>query len=108
GLWGVVILGGGWTILWLANRLHKRLVLFLSGAGGRGTAAEQENRARTLVGVLQNALRTTVVAAAAIMVLEEIGVPVGPLLGGVAVSGLAVAVGARTLTTAQFSGFLAL
>src|SRR5262245_50784137 len=94
------------VILWLANRFHKRLVVFL--AGGRCTAAEQENRARTLVGVMHNALRTVVIALAAMMLLEEIGVSIGALLGGVAVAGLAVAFGAQSLIKDYFTGFLIL
>jgi small conductance mechanosensitive channel len=94
------------VILGLANRFHKRLVIFL--AGGRGTAVEQENRARTLVGVMHNALRTVVVAMAVMMLLEEIGVSIGALLGGVAVAGLAVAFGAQSLIKDYFTGFLLL
>jgi len=94
------------AILWLANRFHKRLVVFL--AGGRGTPAEQENRARTLVGVMHNALRTVVIAIAVMMLLEEIGVSIGALLGGVAVAGLAVAFGAQSLIKDYFTGFLIL
>lgn len=94
------------VILWLANRFHQRLVVFL--AGGRGTAAEQENRARTLVGVMHNALRTVVIAIAVIMLLAEIGVNIGALLGGVAVAGLAVAFGAQSLIKDYFTGFLIL
>jgi small-conductance mechanosensitive channel len=102
----VIILLVASAILWTANRLHKRLVRFL--AGGRGTAAEQENRARTVVGVMHNALRTAVIALACIMLLEEIGVNIGPLLGGVAVVGLAVAFGTQQLIKDYFTGFLVL
>jgi moderate conductance mechanosensitive channel len=102
----VIILLVATGILSLANRLHKRLVRFL--AGGRGTAAEQENRARTVVGVMHNALRTTVIALACILLLEEVGVNIGPLLGGVAVVGLAVAFGTQQLIKDYFTGFLVL
>jgi small conductance mechanosensitive channel len=108
GLSVLLILAMAAGILWLANRLHKRLVTILAGHATRGTAAEQENRARTLVGVLHNALRTAVIAVAAIMVLEEIGVKVSALLGGVAVAGLAVAFGAQSLIKDFFTGFLVL
>src|SRR5439155_19877228 len=87
---------------------QRRLVVLWAGQTTRGTAAEQENRARTLVGVLSNALRTAVIAVAAIMVLDEIGVKVGALLGGVAVAGLAVAFGAQSLIKDYFTGFLVL
>ncbi len=102
----VLILVLATVILWLANRFHKRLVIFL--AGGRGTAAEQENRARTLVGVMHNALRTVVIGTAVMMLLAEIGVNIGALLGGVAVAGLAVAFGAQSLIKDYFTGFLVL
>jgi small-conductance mechanosensitive channel len=96
------------VILWLANRLHGRLVRLLAGSPPRGSALEQENRARTLVGVLHNALRTVVIALGAIMVLDTFGIPVTALLGGVAVVGLAVAFGAQSLIKDYFTGFLVL
>lgn len=95
-------------ILWLANLLHARAVQFLAGYSSRGSSFEQENRARTLVGVMHNTLRSTVYALACIMILEEVGVPVGPLLGGVAVFGIAVAFGVQSLVKDYFSGFLVL
>ncbi len=103
-----VILTAVCTILWLANRLHARLVRLLAGSPQRGTALEQENRARTLVGVLHNALRTIVIALGVIMAMDAIGIPVAPLLGGVAVVGLAVAFGAQSLIKDYFTGFLVL
>jgi len=108
GLSLVLVVLMAFVILSVANRLHPRLVSLLSGHTARGTAAEQENRARTLVGVLHNALRTTVIALALIMILELIGIPIGPLMGGVAVVGLAVAFGAQSLIKDYFTGFLVL
>jgi small-conductance mechanosensitive channel len=104
----VVIMLAMSGILWLANRLQKRLVELLARHTTRGTPAEQENRARTLVGVLLNALRSLTIATGAIMILEEIGVPIGPLVGSVAVVGLAVAFGAQSLIKDYFTGFLVL
>lgn len=95
-------------ILWLANLLQRRLVRLLASAGNRGSSFEQENRARTLVGVMHNALRTTVYALACILILETTGVPVGTLLGGVAVLGIAVAFGVQSLVKDYFTGFLVL
>jgi small conductance mechanosensitive channel len=102
------ILATVFIILWAANRLHGRLVRLLAGTPPRGSALEQENRARTLVGVLHNALRTIVIALGAIMVLDTFGIPVTALLGGVAVVGLAVAFGAQSLIKDYFTGFLVL
>jgi small-conductance mechanosensitive channel len=101
----LVVMSG---ILWLASSLHGRLVRLLSIGSSRGSTLEQENRARTLVGVTLNTLRTVVIAVACIMLLEEVGIPVGPLLGGVAVAGIAVAFGAQSLVKDYFTGFLVL
>jgi small conductance mechanosensitive channel len=104
----VIILVVMSAILWIANLLHRRVVRLLASYSGRGSPVEQENRARTLVGVLHNTLRTTVIAVGCITILEEIGVPVGPLLGSVAVVGVAVAFGAQSLVKDYFTGFLVL
>jgi small-conductance mechanosensitive channel len=95
-------------ILWLANLLQRRLVRILASAANRGSSFEQENRARTVVGVMHNMLRTVVYALACIMILETAGVSVGPLLGGVAVFGIAVAFGVQSLVKDYFTGFLVL
>lgn len=100
----VVVMG----MLWLASVLHPRLVRLLALGTSRGSTVEQENRARTLVGVAHNSLRTVVIAVGCITLLEEIGIPVGPLLGGVAVAGIAVAFGAQSLVKDYFTGFLVL
>lgn len=104
----VIILVVMTAILWIANLLHRRVVRFLAGYSNRGSQYEQENRARTLVGVMHNSLRTAVIAVGCITILEEIGVPVGPLLGSVAVVGVAVAFGAQSLVKDYFTGFLVL
>jgi moderate conductance mechanosensitive channel len=96
------------AILWLGNLLEGRIVALLARRGEQRTGEESEARAKTLVGVLHNALRTIAVVVGFIMVLEELAVPIGPLLGGVAVIGLAVAFGAQSLIKDYFTGFMVL
>jgi small conductance mechanosensitive channel len=103
-----VILVAMFVTLWIANRLHQRLVTLIASYGERGTRAEQENRARTVVGVLHNALRTAVYTIGLLMILDQVGVKTGTLLGGVAVAGLAVAFGTQSLIKDYFTGFLVL
>jgi small conductance mechanosensitive channel len=108
---GVSILGiiaVVFVILWLASVLDDRIIRLLAGRDSRGTSQERENRAKTLVGVLHNALRTAAIVIGCMMVLQEFNVPIGPLLGGVAVVGLAVAFGAQSLIKDYFTGFLVL
>jgi small conductance mechanosensitive channel len=94
--------------LWLAGLLEGRIVRLLARGDGRESSAERESRARTLVGVLNNALRTAALAIGAIMILKEFAIPIEPLLGGVAVIGLAVAFGAQSLIKDYFTGFMVL
>jgi small conductance mechanosensitive channel len=96
------------VILWLAGRMQGRIVKLLARGDERGQSVEREARARTLVGVLNNALRTAAITVGAIMILDEFAVPIGPLLGGVAVVGLAVAFGAQSLIKDYFTGFMVL
>lgn len=95
-------------ILWLAKVLDDHIIRLLARRNDRGSPEERENRAKTLVSVLHNALRTTAITVGFIMVLQEFNVPIGPLLGGVAVIGLAVAFGAQSLIKDYFTGFMVL
>ena len=69
---------------------------------------EKENRAKTLVGVFQNASTVGIFIAGVMMVLEEVGANITVLMGGVAVIGLAVAFGAQNLIKDYFYGFVML
>ncbi len=99
---GVVLL------LWLTKVLRHRLALYFAKQSEHGSFADRVNRARTLTSVLQNAFTIAVIAVACLMLLTEFGVNAGPLLGGAAVVGLAVAFGAQNLIRDFFSGFMIL
>lgn len=86
---------------------HRTIKLVASGTG-RGSPIERENRARTLVGVFQNASSVAIYVGGTLMVLEEVGANVTVLMGSVAAVGLAVAFGAQNLIKDYFSGFVML
>lgn len=86
---------------------HRIIKLMVVGTG-RGTTAERENRAHTLVGVFQNAASVAVIIGGTLMVLDEMGAKIGVLLGGFAVVGLAVAFGAQNIMKDYFYGFVML
>ncbi len=95
--------------LYLAVKLSGRhLVKVVARGGHRGTIRERENRALTLVGVFQNVASLAVVIGGTLMLLDEMGIPIVPLMGGAAVLGLAVAFGAQNLVKDYFSGFMLL
>ena len=86
----------------------KRITNLISQRGSRGTIQEREDRARTLVGVFRNAFSITTTIGGTLMICEEIGIAVGPLMGGAAVLGLGVAFGAQNLIRDYFYGFVIL
>jgi small conductance mechanosensitive channel len=104
----VAIILGMVLLRWGSGLVSGRIVTLLSARGQRGTSAEKEHRISTLVGVFDNAASVAIVIGGFLMVFQELGVPVGPLLGGAAVFGLAVAFGAQNLIRDYFYGFVIL
>jgi small-conductance mechanosensitive channel len=93
----------------LARVLSRRLVVLVAQTTGkRGTHQDRENRAHTLVGVFSSAASLVILGGGSLMLLEEMGIPIVPLMGGAAVFGLAVAFGAQNLIKDYFSGFMVL
>ena len=86
----------------------RRITALISQRGARGTIQEREDRAKTLVGVFRNAFSITTTIGGGLMICEEIGIAVAPLMGGAAVVGLAVAFGAQNLIRDYFYGFVIL
>ena len=87
----------------------RRIVQFMAqGISKRGTHKDRENRAQTLSGVFSSALSLLILGGGCLMILDEVGIPIVPLMGGAAVIGLAVAFGAQNLIKDYFSGFMVL
>lgn len=86
----------------------QRIVALMVRRGARGTKEERADRANTLAGVFHNAGTMTIMVGGTLMICEEVGIAVGPLLGGAAVFGLAIAFGAQNLIRDYFYGFVIL
>ena len=69
---------------------------------------EYRKRANTLSAVIRYLLSITVLTVAAVMVLGEVGVEVGPILAAAGIVGLAVGFGAQSLVQDVISGFFIL
>jgi small conductance mechanosensitive channel len=102
-----VIIAGVLMLRVVAKGVSYRVVSLMAHKGS-GTRKERENRAQTIVGVFHNAATVVGYGGGTLMILEECGVPVGPLLGGAAVFGLAVAFGSQNLIRDYFYGFVIL
>jgi small conductance mechanosensitive channel len=94
--------------IWLSRVLGRRLVRMAASRSGTDVAEERQNRAQTLAGVVHNAINIGAVTVGIVTILDELGVPVGPVMGGAAVLGLAVAFGAQSLIKDYFTGFMLL
>ncbi|MCX5645199.1 MAG: mechanosensitive ion channel family protein [Phycisphaerae bacterium] len=69
---------------------------------------EYKKRADTLSAVIAYLIRATVIILAALMILAELGIPIGPVLAAAGVVGLAVGFGAQHLVQDVISGFFIL
>jgi len=69
---------------------------------------EAAKRIETLTGLVEKTVRALVLTAAALMVLQSLGINIGPLLAGAGVVGLAVGFGAQSLVKDVISGFFIL
>lgn len=96
------------AVRWATRLGGKRVIQMMVQQSHRGTTQEREDRARTLVSVFRNALSITVTIGGVLMICEELGLAIAPLMGGAAVFGLAIAFGAQNLIRDYFYGFVIL
>ena len=69
---------------------------------------ESRKRTATLSSVIQWVLRTTIIVVAALMILDKLGVQIGPIIAAAGIVGLAVGFGAQNLVQDVISGFFIL
>ncbi len=74
----------------------------------REASPRSEQRAETLAGVAVSMVRIVVWSVAVLLILEEIGLNLGPLIAGASIVGVAVGFGAQSLVKDFFSGFFIL
>jgi moderate conductance mechanosensitive channel len=121
------ILAVAWLVRWLIYkaiaRLVKRAAVGVVPAIGHGALAEADEsaritarvarerrrqRAETLGQVLRSVASFTVFALAAVMILAEFAVNVGPLIAGAGIVGIALGFGAQSLVSDFLSGLFML
>jgi small-conductance mechanosensitive channel len=111
-LWLVLLsLFGIYLGLKLALKLIDRAVRALATAGDDGNddkVSQKEQRAQTLAAVAAGLLKFTAYAIAGLTGLEQIGVNTAPILGSVAILGLAISFGSQNLVRDVVNGFFIL
>ena len=70
--------------------------------------SEREKRAKTLSGIISTTITVVIYLAAAMMIITECGVNIGPLLAGAGIAGVAIGFGAQSLVKDVISGFFLL
>jgi small-conductance mechanosensitive channel len=105
GLGIAIILAITFVALKAATLLAARLVTFLNR---EKLDIESRKRADTLSSVIRWVLRTGILLVAAVMLLGQLGVQIGPLLAAAGVAGLAVGFGSQNLVQDVISGFFLL
>jgi small conductance mechanosensitive channel len=100
-----LVLVVAWTLKFALSRLIMRTRrIFIARASG----PEDVRWIETLVRVLRYTLSIVVFLAALMMVLNELGISIAPILGAAGVVGVAVGFGAQSLIKDYFNGFFLL
>ena len=103
---------------WLLNRLvHRAIRRFTAAVAARATAAllsgsgdgaRAAARTHTLAVVLTSLTSATIYGFAALIILGEVGINLGPLIAGAGIAGVAVGFGAQSLVKDFLSGIFML
>lgn len=93
---------------WMLKSVLRRLERSIGEPVKGGALTLQEQRAKTLVGLLRSIGRVIIVVIFVFMALGAMGVDLGPLLAGAGVVGLAISFGAQSLVKDVISGLFIL
>ena len=96
------------TLAYLAMRIVSESVRRLEEEISRGDGPDTQERlkrARTISGLIRQAVTAFVIAIAILMILRELRVDIMPILTGAGILGLAVGFGAQTLVKDFIAGF---
>jgi small-conductance mechanosensitive channel len=105
GLRILLVLGVAWVLRFVLSRLIRRLrAVFLARADG----PEDARWIETLLRALRYSMSIVISLAAVMMVLNELGISIAPILGAAGVVGVAVGFGAQSLIKDYFNGFFLL
>jgi len=105
----LLVVVGAFVVSQLGSRAARRSVQSLVARSTLpGAAARSTGRARTLGGVAASMVRIVVWSVAALLVLDQLGINLGPLLAGASIVGVALGFGAQSLVRDFLSGFFIL
>lgn len=102
-----LILVIAWVVMIIVHRLLKRFENHLVKRSEREaeSAAESRKRIETIVHLLRQAVRIVIWLTVVMIVLQEFGVAIGPIIASAGIVGLAIGFGAQNLVRDVISGF---
>jgi small conductance mechanosensitive channel len=111
-IWGKVqklglVLATCLALLWGVSLLVRAVRRAVAG-DNEAVTSDTERRTKTLGSVLNNAARVLLVGFFLVMMLQEFGLNIGPLVAGAGVAGVALGFGAQGLVKDVISGFFLL
>jgi small-conductance mechanosensitive channel len=86
------------------SSIDRRIAASSADAHAGVAQAARATRLHTLLPIFRNVLAITVVVVAALIVLSELGVQIGPLIAGAGIFGVAIGFGSQTLVKDVISG----
>jgi moderate conductance mechanosensitive channel len=91
----------------VVKHFSSRLVV---GSGRRAdlSLSEREQRLQTLSGVISGTVSVFLFIVAAVLILQQLDLPIGPLIAGAGIAGIAIGFGAQSLVRDFISGFFIL
>jgi small conductance mechanosensitive channel len=100
-----VIVVGAWLLQWVLSRVIRRVRARVAASA---RSPDAERWVVTVARVLRYSVRVVLFVLAVMLVLNELGVSIAPLLGAAGVVGIAVGFGAQSLIKDYFNGFFLL
>lgn len=85
----------------VVNRVLRR---FFLGVADRAPTVEERRRIATVSKVLRHSVSALILVVAAMLVLNQLGISIAPILGAAGVAGIAVGFGAQSLVKDFFAG----
>jgi moderate conductance mechanosensitive channel len=91
-------------IRWLLHRLTDRLTNRAAAVTGSATAERRVQRAKTMGSLLKSVVTTVIVVMVSMMIIDELGYNVAPLIASAGIVGLALGFGAQNLVKDYLAG----
>ena len=91
-------------LAWVLQGIAARLIRLFRDYMSRRSGGDQVSRIETLARVFRNAAAVVIVLVAGMLILDELGISVAPILATAGVAGIAIGFGAQSLIKDYFNG----